>query len=333
MFNIIGAGAVGSSLMAYLVAAGHEVRLYARSKDEPTFAACDSVRVQTVKGGQVRVARPALTASLLNNDCPVLVLATKFAALDALIQQLRDEGAGDGADWCLLSTLNGISSLPKLRRAFPAAQVLPLTIMFNAQLTAPLQTTLTTKPRVVLGGGGSAVALLQALKRTELTVQSAAGEQAVYGKLLINLGNALGTLTHSTFRDLFSDPALRRAQVAVMDEAVACFEQNQRAWRLPAPLPYAVYRSLLLHGGPLPWWMAKINNGLGDGAYPSMVSDFRQGKPTEIDQLNGEILRLAAATGGSAPVNAAVVELLRGRTASQAPMSAEQLLQRLPITA
>jgi 2-dehydropantoate 2-reductase len=63
-----------------------------------------------------------------------------------------------------------------------------------------------------------------------------------------------------------------------------------------------------------------------------MVSDFRQGKPTEIDQLNGEILRLAAEAGSSAPVNAAVVELLTARRANQAAMSAEQLLQRLPMT-
>ena len=76
------------------------------------------------------------------------------------------------------------------------------------------------------------------------------------------------------------------------------------------PLPYPGYRWLLLHGGPLPWKLAQLKNGLADGAYPSMVSDVRAGRPTEVRQLNGEIVALGEHLNWPAPINARLVELV-----------------------
>jgi 2-dehydropantoate 2-reductase len=48
-----------------------------------------------------------------------------------------------------------------------------------------------------------------------------------------------------------------------------------------------------------------------------MVADVERGRPTEIEQLNGEILRLGARIGSTTPVNRRVVELIHdmhGRT-------------------
>ena len=43
----------------------------------------------------------------------------------------------------------------------------------------------------------------------------------------------------------------------------------------------------------------------------SMADDFAAGRPTEIDWLNGEVVRLAESLGETAPVNAAIVELVK----------------------
>ena len=43
----------------------------------------------------------------------------------------------------------------------------------------------------------------------------------------------------------------------------------------------------------------------------SMADDFAAGRPTEIDYLNGEVVRLAASLGEEAPVNQAIVDLVK----------------------
>src|SRR3546814_15082770 len=75
------------------------------------------------------------------------------------------------------------------------------------------------------------------------------------------------------------------------------------------PIPYALYRYLLAGGSSLPWHFARRRNGLRENAYPSMVADVERGKPTEVHELNGEIVRLAAAHGLSAPRNQALIEM------------------------
>ena len=43
----------------------------------------------------------------------------------------------------------------------------------------------------------------------------------------------------------------------------------------------------------------------------SMADDFDANRPTEIDWLNGEVVKLAESLGMRAPVNAAIVELVK----------------------
>jgi 2-dehydropantoate 2-reductase len=132
-----------------------------------------------------------------------------------------------------------------------------------------------------------------------------------WGKLLINLANAICALTHTTFKDLLSHPRLRGIYAAVLDEAVATLERAEIRYQLPMPIPYRLYRRILLQGGPLPWWFAKARNGLQPGSYPSMVADIDQGRKTEVEQLNGEIVAVGTKLGIPTPINSRIVELVR----------------------
>jgi 2-dehydropantoate 2-reductase len=42
-----------------------------------------------------------------------------------------------------------------------------------------------------------------------------------------------------------------------------------------------------------------------------MADDFAAGRQTEVDYLNGEVVKLAASLGRAAPVNAAIVGLVK----------------------
>jgi 2-dehydropantoate 2-reductase len=228
----------------------------------------------------------------------------------------------------LVSTLNGVAPLRLLRERRPAARVVPMSVMMNSQLDGPLHARLTTRAEIVLGTEDAS--LLARFSGLGITVKQAPGDAGVWGKLLINLANAICALTRTAFHQLFTDPALRRVYVAVLDEATATMNASGIAWKLPLVVPYGAYRWMLLHGGPLPWWFAKYRNGVREGAYPSMVADVQAGRRTEVEQLNGEIVRLGRKAGFATPVNARIVQLIQA-SPSPARLSPAELRDALSL--
>lgn len=308
MMLVVGAGAVGTILSAYLMAAGREpLKLYVRDKDVGALQAVQHIRVEHAGAGRPPLVapRPELTRSLSLDGIDYLLICVKFPQLDALLTQI-----GALPDRCtLVSTLNGVAALRLIRERLPQARVAPMTVMFNGQLLEPLHAQITTRPQVMIGGDDKR--LLSAFAGSGMKVAQVTGESAAWGKLLINLANAICALTHTTFRDLLTQPDMRAIYVAVIDEAVQLLEHARIDYHLPMPIPYGLYRAMLAGRTPLPWWFAKLRNGLKDGAYPSMVADIDSGRATEVAQLNGEIVRMGQEHGIPTPVNATIVDLIR----------------------
>lgn len=325
MILIVGAGAVGTILATHLAAAGRDVGLYARPKDLARYGDVAHVRTDFPDGDRPALVapRPKLVTTLDLTGVEVLVIGVKFPDLEALLAQLPDPIP---SGCTLVSTLNGVAPLRAIRAARPAARVVPMSVMMNGQLLGPLHARLATRAEIVLGVPDPA--LVASFENTGMTVKTAEGEEAVWGKLLINLANAICALTRTTFKDLFLDPDLRRVYVAVLDEATGALDAAGIRWKLPLVLPYRIYRGALLHGGPTPWWFAKYRNGVREGAYPSMVADVENGRVTEVEQLNGEVVRLGHRSGFATPVNAALVELI-GASRTPERLSAAQLRARV----
>ncbi len=327
MILLIGPGAVGTILAAHLMAAKQQaLRLYVREKYLTAMQALPHLQMDyATSAGPLVTDKPELTTSLDLTGVDYIFLCVKFPDLDALLSQLPPVPSS----CTLVSTLNGVAPLRLIRERLPNAKVVPMTVMFNGQLPAPLHARITTKAQVLIGSDD--VRLLDCFKGSGMQVLRAEGESAVWGKLLINLANAVCAITHTTFRDLLSQPHMRAIYVAVLDEAVALLDLEGIPYQLQVPLPYAMYRKFILHGGPLPWWVGKIKNGLKDGAYPSMVSDIEQQRRTEVDQLNGEIIRLARQRGMQAPISTRIVELVKSMEgqANPAYLTPKELRMRL----
>jgi 2-dehydropantoate 2-reductase len=308
MILLIGAGAVGTILAAH-VAAGktQSLKLYARDKDLRAMEAAKELRVDHVAPGAAPLIapRPELAASLDLAGVDYLFICVKYPQLASLLDQLP----AIPSSCTLVSTLNGIGGLRLVKARFPDARVAPMTVMFNGQLLGPLHARITTRAQVILGSDDPK--LLGCFGASGMEVKQAAGESAAWGKILINLANAVCAITHTTFKDLLTDRDMRAVYVGVLDEAVGLLEAAGIHYQLPMPMPYRLYRQVLLRGGPLPWWFAKARNGLQEGAYPSMVADVEAGKLTEVEQLNGEIVALGAQQKHPAPVNAKIVELVK----------------------
>ena len=248
MLTIAGAGAVGITLATHLAAAGKPVRLYARDKDRAAFAAAARLTLDRPRGGPLTAPLPTLTPQLFDADTRYLVIATKFGAMDALLGQLR----GAPPTLTVVSTLNGVRALPLIRERLPALKATALTIMFNAQHSGVLHAQLTTKPAVMLARVGAArdATLHALLSGCGLALTESQDEQACWGKLLINLANAIGALTQSTFRDLLSCTQERNGSCVVRSAfcrnyamrsqqvGTAFAEQNGSVLRLNGCSPY-----------------------------------------------------------------------------------------------
>lgn len=130
-------------------------------------------------------------------------------------------------------------------------------------------------------------------------------------KLLVNLNNAVSALADVSTATLLADRRYRRSMAAIVEEGLtvvrAAGVRPARWNRLPLGLMPKILR--------LPDRIVRVILGaqlkVDPAARSSMWQDLDARRPTEIDDLNGEIVRLAAGAGVDAPVNQRVVALIR----------------------
>jgi 2-dehydropantoate 2-reductase len=146
-----------------------------------------------------------------------------------------------------------------------------------------------------------------------------------WGKLLINLNNAVNALSGKTLRDELRRRDYRRVFAASIREGLDLLE---RAGIEPVSAgPISLQR--LPRVIDTPDWL--FNNvivkrwKIDAKARSSMADDLAAGRKTEIDYLNGELVRLADRLQRAAPVNRAIVDLVHKAEAGAAPLSPKAL--------
>lgn len=133
----------------------------------------------------------------------------------------------------------------------------------------------------------------------------------LWGKLLINLNNAVNALSGKTLLEQLSERDYRRVVAASQVEALEVLEAAGIAPAQIGPIP----PRLVPHAIAAPDLVFKNTvlkvQKIDADARSSMADDFAAGRPTEIDWLNGEVVRLAHKLGRRAPVNERIVALVR----------------------
>jgi 2-dehydropantoate 2-reductase len=231
----------------------------------------------------------------------------------------------------VLSLQNGIGNAQVLRKSLPRHMVLDGVVPFNVlnrgcgafhqgsdgQLAAadhPLLRSL--QPLFDLAG------MPLRLYRDMLPVQ--------WAKLLLNLNNPVNALSNRPLREELSLRAYRRCLALAQGEALQLLDaagiRPARLTAVPASwmpgllgLPDGVFRRLankMLMIDPL--------------ARSSMWEDLESGRRTEVDWINGEVLRLAEGLGRYAPVNTRLLALIRqAEQGGKRNWSGEDLLAEL----
>jgi 2-dehydropantoate 2-reductase len=132
----------------------------------------------------------------------------------------------------------------------------------------------------------------------------------LWGKLLLNLNNPLNALSGLPLRAELATRGYRRVLAALMREALAVMRIAGVRPARAAALPPGWIPWVLDLPDPLFLRVAGAMLKIDPEARSSMWEDLQRGRATEIDYINGEIVRLAERAGIDAPLNRAVVELV-----------------------
>ena len=333
--GVMGAGAIGCCVggrWAHAVPTD-EVVLIGRPAamkeiDDKGLTVVDNAGSATVK---VKTA----TSALALKGCDIVLVCVKSGQTDEVAQQLKrvlGEGAA-GAPAVVVSLQNGMGNPARLRAHISGAQqrVLGGVVGFNVVTEGGGRFRKTTTGLIAVeeSGGDIEKALYGNLRTAGFDVlvsDDIAGVQ--WSKLVMNLNNAVSALTDAPTVQLIFEERYRKIVGAVMAEAIAVFKAAGVKPKKLGPLPPSLFPLLLSLPTPLVKVLARAQIQIDPEARSSMWEDLQRRRLTEVDELNGEIVRLAAKAQTTAPLSARIVELVHAaeqRALGSPKMSAEQL--------
>lgn len=311
---IAGAGSIGLYVGGCLALAGRKVVFLGRGRVVEAMRE-SGLRVSDLGGRDRRLAEQAILAT----DDPAAALSGAEIVLVTVKSGATAEMAGLIAaharpDAVVVSLQNGVDNADRLRAALPGRRVLTGMVMFNVVLSpdgeAPLRAHRASQGEVMIDDGVDGLAGL--LDVDGLAVEARADMKAVqWGKLLMNLNNALVALSDLPLARQLADRSWRAILAAQIDEALAAMRAAgitpARITGLPPSLLPKVLR--------LPDWLfgllARRMLAIDPRARSSMWDDLKRSRPTEIEELQGAVIRLAKQRGIPTPVNERVAALVR----------------------
>ena len=307
---VLGAGSVGCFIGGCWQAAGLPVSFIGRPRIAHDIHQ-HGLTLSDFTGWEARLAQvdfSCVPAPLA--DAEIIALGVKSGATAEAAREIAEHGR-DGA--MVISLQNGVSNIAVLERELGGRfRVVRGMVPFNV---------------AYLGGGRfhkGVAGNLYAEDRPDtgaLAKRIGAGPAALklsdnmlglaWGKLLINLNNAVNALSGRTLIEELEQRDYRRVVAASQREGLRLLNRaGIKPMKVGAVGPRLVpaviaspdwmFRNVFLKG-----WKIDAK------ARSSMADDLAAGRATEVDYINGELVALAERLGMDAPVNRKIVELVR----------------------
>lgn len=323
---IVGAGAIGCWLGGRLAVAGVPVTFVGRPRVIDALAA-GGLHLTDLDGGDARLPASALSLAteVPSGGAPALTLLTtkSGATADAARELAQALPAGS----LVVSMQNGVSNAQTGAAVAPGLVWRAGMVPYNVAQLAPGHYHRGTSGDLAAADHPLLQAWRPVFERAGLPITLHADLAPVqWGKLLLNLNNAVNALSGLPLRAQLLDRDLRSCTAALMAETLAVLARAGIQPARVSPLPSAWLPALMRLPTPLFRLAAARNLRIDAHARSSMADDLAAGRVTEVDAINGEVLRLARVSGGQAPVNARIAELVtrwperQGRTYSGAEL-------------
>jgi 2-dehydropantoate 2-reductase len=333
--GIMGAGSVGLYLGGCLQVAGASVVYVGR----PTlFSALQNtgLRVTDYLGRDQTLAADAL--NLATNvsalaGCDLVLVTVKSAATAEVALELAQH-LKPGA--IVISFQNGVRNAEVLRSAIPNQTVLAGMVPFNVLNCGDGRFHQGSFGALDVAAHEGLSAYSDVFSRAGLAFNAQHDMRAVlWGKLLLNLNNAINALSNLPLKTELSQRDYRRCLSLAQREALALYSAaGIKPMQLTALPPHWLARLLTV-----PDWLfqrlAQRMLAMDPLARSSMWEDLEAGRRTEVDWIQGEVVALATEMGRTAPVNASLRQLIREAEqagADRRSWSGAELLARLRST-
>ncbi|MGI0079319.1 MAG: ketopantoate reductase family protein [Nitrososphaerales archaeon] len=301
-FVVIGAGAVGGYFGAKLQAGGEDVRFLVREGRHAELEQ-NGLRVLATEG-MIELKAHAVRRVEEIENCDIVIVAVKNYNLDEVLQSvsyLTNHGAN------VLTLMNGVEQFGKIRTLVSDKQIVGgvchLESTFDHGLI--LQTGIT--PLVILGspspeGMASASEVASAFRRAKIkTVLSERIIADVWKKFIfITALSTVTSMTRSPIGPIITNDYSRKVLNRVVDEIASV------AIALVPELPQTVSKELLEQIERLPQSMTS-----------SMERDLERGRPLEVENLQGYLVRKAQQLGVPVPTVTVCYNILKLREHGQ----------------
>lgn len=272
-----------------LAAGGADVALIGRPR--VTDPLKDGYRVTDLDGGDHRVK---------------VRIATEVGDADAVLVTVKSAATADAAKALagvrvpVISLQNGVRNVDALRPLDARAGMVP----FNVVRPRPAHFHRASAGRVMVEASAARyLAGLPTEARTDMPAVQ-------WTKLLMNLNNAINALSGLPLAEELSQRAYRRVLAAAQREALALIRAANIPLARVTPVPPAWLPRLLELPDAIFRVLARRVVAIDPTARSSMWEDLEAHRTTEVDYIQGEIVRL-----GPAPINAGLIALIRAAEA------------------
>ena len=312
---IYGAGSLGTVLGAYMTKNGVPVELVNRNKAH--VAALNEKGAHITGTVEMTVPVKAITPDEMSGGYNVIFLMTKQLLNKEVVTFLKPFLTEDGV---IVTLQNGIPE-PGIAEIVGADHTMGCTVEWGAALTAPGVCTLTSEPDSLSfhmgkmdGITDAQFSLVKELLEKMCPVHT---EENLLGarwsKLLINATfSGLGTVVGGVFGDVSENKDAQKVAVRCMKE---CIDVGHAAGAEFAPVQGKDITKLFYYTNPVKRAIAQFLVPIAMKKHrdiePSMLQDLKNGKPCEVDAINGVVCEWGRKCGVPTPINDRIVEVIK----------------------
>jgi 2-dehydropantoate 2-reductase len=307
---VVGAGSVGCFIGGHL-GEHADVCLIGRERVRRLIAD-HGMLLTDLDGGRLQLDERKVrfdTGMQALGDTSLVLVTVKSGDTAAAARQMASRIAPGAV---VVSFQNGLRNVPTLREHLPHHIVLAGMVPFNVLHLGHGRLHRASSGTLMVGRDEKLRPFEPVFRAAGLALELRDDMREVqWGKLLLNLNNPINALSDLPLRDQLALRPYRRCLARVQREALRAMDAAGIRPARVTPLP-ARWMPWLLEAPDLVFRMlARRMLAIDPLARSSTWEDMAAGRSTEIDDLNGEVVRLAKAQGLTAPANARLIELVR----------------------